>query len=347
MEVGAYCGTHKSKRLALTKPHLIINYDSIWRIGLDMKVVDVVVFDEAHRVSSIKAKATQFFMANPPRRSWLLSGTPMVESPLQMAGQMFSSKGEFFGHRDPHQYLWQNWLWNDRAFRFDEAIVGHGKRIRDLFKQFALFATAESLGLPERLYEVIEVEPSDRDELRRLSAVADQEEPTRSMREQQAVGGWNKISEEQEECSKALALVQLVRDTNDQGDSILVCCRFVEEVKWLGERLNCPIIFGETSLDDREYARSALQKGTAKCVVAQVQTIKLGLDFSAANVQVFYSNDYSGETRAQAEDRTRNLTKKTPSRIIDLVCGEVDKAIAEAVRKKENFNHRMLKEATK
>jgi superfamily II DNA or RNA helicase len=344
MEVGTYCGTHKQKMASLKAPHLVINFESIWRLGLDVTVADVVVLDEAHRVSSLKAKATKFFMAQPPRRSWLLSGTPMVESPLQMAGQMFSAKGEFFGYSDPMKYLWENWSWNDRAFRFEEVTVGHGRRIRELFGQFALFATAESLGLPERLYEVVEVEPSDKDELRRLSAVAGVEEPTKSMREQQAVGGWDQHSQEMCDSAKSRALCELVRDLNEQGDAVLVCCRFVEEVLFLGALLNCATIHGETPLEKREEIRLDLQNGWAKVVVAQVQTVKLGLDFSAANAQVFYSNDYSGETRAQAEDRTRNLAKKTPSRIIDLVCGDVDKAVAKAVRKKENFNHRMLQE---
>ena len=46
-------------------------------------------------------------------------------------------------------------------------------------------------------------------------------------------------TQEQVACAKSEALRELVADATEQGDSVLVCCRFVEEVQWLGKMLNC------------------------------------------------------------------------------------------------------------
>jgi hypothetical protein len=130
-------------------------------------------------------------------------------------------------------------------------------------------------------------------------------------------------------------------------ESVLITCRFVEEVKYLGSLLGCPVIYGEVSPTTREKVREAFAEGITPVIVAQVQTIKLGMDFSKANTHIFYSNDWSGEARTQAEDRTRNITKTMPSRIIDLVSGETDKAVAEAVIEKLDYNTRLLAKGAK
>jgi hypothetical protein len=271
----------------------------------------------------------------------------MIESTLQLAGQLFATDHIFMGWVDPHRYLWTNWHWNEMRYKFEAVDRNHPKEIADFFSVTASKKTAEELGLPARLYEEIEVTPTkcDLERIERNTYLV-LAPALRDMREQMAVGGWDNISECMSSSAKSEELKELIAIFQEQNESVLICCRFVEEVRWISKLLNCKAIWGETPLSVREQVRLSL--GTpATVVVTQVQTIKLGLDFSAANVQIFYSNDWSGETRAQAEDRTRNITKSTPSRIIDLVCGDVDKRVAATVRKKENYNHKTIRKEDK
>jgi SNF2 family DNA or RNA helicase len=91
----------------------------------------------------------------------------------------------------------------------------------------------------------------------------------------------------------------------------------------------------QCSPKERERRRKKFQAGKARVLLAIESCAKYGLDCSAADTAIYYSNEYSGEARTQSEDRIIHALKKAPVLIIDLVTkGTVDEDVLYALRQK-------------
>jgi superfamily II DNA or RNA helicase len=125
-----------------------------------------------------------------------------------------------------------------------------------------------------------------------------------------------------------------------KGEHLVVWCRFLrelEEVNNLLTRIGVPavVIQGKCSQEVRSVRLKQFQTGQVQVLVAQERCARYGLDCSVADTAVYYSNEYSLETRLQSEDRILNPTKFTPSLIVDLVSrGTVDEDLQYVLRQK-------------
>jgi hypothetical protein len=87
---------------------------------------------------------------------------------------------------------------------------------------------------------------------------------------------------------------------------------------------------------ERERIRDLFQSGELTDVVAQVTTIKMGLDFSGLTAEVFLNNSFSQDDRTQAEDRGQHTLRNSPYGIIDIcTAGFKCKQIANKMVKKQ------------
>lgn len=96
---------------------IIINYDSIWRqplkqVLLKMKF-DAIICDESHRIKSPSSKVSKFLTALGRRSShrYLVTGTPLSQSPLDIYAQYRFLNPEIFGTRfDDFKYQYANFV---------------------------------------------------------------------------------------------------------------------------------------------------------------------------------------------------------------------------------------------
>jgi len=97
--------------------------------------------------------------------------------------------------------------------------------------------------------------------------------------------------------------------------------------------------YGDTAIDEREEAKRAFQTGDAlRFLVVNPQTGGFGLTLTAANLTVYYSNDFDAERRAQSEKRAHRIGQTRTCTYVDLVCrGTVDEKILDAVRGKRSL----------
>jgi hypothetical protein len=73
-------------------------------------------------------------------------------------------------------------------------------------------------------------------------------------------------------------------------------------------------------------------------VVAQVDSVARGLDFSKLDRIIYYTNSYSYEVREQSELRGQNVKRSTPYSVVDLCYkGSIDIKVRDIlVTKKSN-----------
>jgi len=103
--------------------------------------------------------------------------------------------------------------------------------------------------------------------------------------------------------------------------------------------------YGETSSDDRDEARRVFKRGSEKeysskvrFLVGNPQTAGYGLNLTAANTVIYYSNSFDGEKRNQSEDRAHRIGQTEKVTYVDLIAkGTIDEKILAALRVKKSL----------
>jgi hypothetical protein len=95
------------------------------------------------------------------------------------------------------------------------------------------------------------------------------------------------------------------------------------------------VVDGRTDDDDREAAKKAFQKGSARAFVMKPME---GLTLTAGSTMIFYDNGFHLRPRLQAEDRAHRIGTLDPVKYIDIVAqGTVDERIIERLRQKQEM----------
>lgn len=109
--------------------------------------------------------------------------------------------------------------------------------------------------------------------------------------------------------------------------------------KYLEKRkLKCSIFYSKN-----KEGSDIFKTGNCQIILAQAKCGRFGLDWSRADVMVYFSNWFSGETRAQSEKRIEHPKKKSPLLYIDILCqNSIDLDIYEALKNKSKTSKQFL-----
>jgi len=108
------------------------------------------------------------------------------------------------------------------------------------------------------------------------------------------------------------------------------------------EDISCCVYDGDTSTDEKERIKDDFSSGKVRVFIGNQRSGSFGLDWlKSADYAIFISNDYSVETREQAEDRIhRGGIKDVSKTIIDIVvAGTVDEKVQESLRVGKELIH--------
>lgn len=300
-----------------------------------------VVIDESYRIANPEATATREILRSertPGQFRAVLSGAPASESGLNLAPQFLFLDGEFFGCASVVDYYGRHCRQDLRSRRWVPERPGHLQEIRDLVQARAYCVQMDDLDLGvDKLFQVWTIEPTPaqvealqwcvlantytatddhgREVVRLLEPLV------RSTFLAKASAGVHPITDEVIGDGKARAVRDWLLEHPDQV--ALVLSRFTVPISVCLELLQAAgipaeAITGATPPAERERIRKDFQAGKLRAVVGQVQTVKMGMDFSAASTLFYLSNSYSQDDRTQSEDRGNHTQKKGVLQIIDL-----------------------------
>jgi len=361
----------KPKKLKLleTKGTKIVTFESSWRLDLDLSQFNAIVFDEALKLQNNQSKLVKYWLQ--ARQEGLLdnkkliglSGAPCPESPLQLATQCLIIQGTWFGFRDYSQYLWRNWTYNERRFKFEPLRREHERECIEKFSNWAFKKSQKDIDIGEKIFEVRRVQASNLEELtlkenlKLAHATHDKEEIAQRVAgvyTQQASSGIKIVEDNPErivqKSNKLISVVNAVRDIldDDAEASVVVMYKFTATGVWLSNELGCELFSGAIDEQTRTRILSNFQNKISRVFVAQVEVAKMGIDLSQADTLIYAEHSWSGDTFIQSTQRTTNLTRNRPALIITY-CTEfksenfnIDEAIYKAVSNKERFNARMI-----
>ena len=288
---------------------------------------------------------------------WLLSGTPIANSPLDLFSQsevMSPSRNDGPMKSFASYYHFRNTYGILGGFRNKQIIAF--KNLDKLQKQFAPFVSRlekkDCLDLPEKLYTVREVplctktwslyQELRHDALMTLSEDDVRVEPNaavRLMRLCQLTSGFvghldnadgflDEMPKNYDDLSteKIDFLVDALLDGElSEERAVIVWCRWRRERAVLAAKLARTElltyqVFGGQSANSREEALRCFQEvDLRRVLLAQPHAGGYGLNLTAAHSAVYLSNDFSYTTRAQSEDRCHRVGQRNAVTYIDVI----------------------------
>jgi len=335
---------------------------------LSIKPWKGIIVDESYRIANEANKVTKYLLRKTPESCEFrvcLTGIPSPENPLNLVTQHLFAFKEFMGYTEYGDYIWDNWRYCKYERKYLPYDKKHPQAMLDYHLSKAFCLTLEDLGKgSKRLYRTLRV-PADLSQEIMLAEILD---PKFTYVKKGVLGqqkilkldplvkgifvqliscGIHPIQHEVLSTSKQKFIAQYIQETLGK-ESVVVFSRFILDIETVAKELkevgiSCEIITGETPIGDRDILRKRFQKGEFQVVVAQVKTVKMGLDFSIADTIIYSSNSFSCDDRLQSEERIINLNKSRPVEIID-VCtvypngGSFDISVSDTLKAKESIS---------
>lgn len=354
-------GSKKHRLIILDRPAdiYIINYEGMRILDacLAARKFDLVVFDESHALknhTSLQSKAGFRVAMSCPQRI-IMTGTPIMNSPLDIYGQYRCLSPDLFG-----MSFYQ--------FRARYAIMGGflGKQVIKYINQDRLKALTlscadyrtkeECLDLPPKLYETVRVDllPEQARMYKQLKeqfitsckeqVVTAPVMLTRLMRFSQIAAGFYKTIEGKEvsyeKNPKHEWLIEWLKETQAKT---VVFVRFIHELKSLEEALQRSgigyvSVYGGTE-DRIAVVRRYNSSPDLQVFIGQIDTAGQGINLQSASYCVFLSNNYSFGDREQAESRIHRAGQVAKNcTYIDVVArGTIDDSVLKILKKKESL----------
>jgi SNF2 family DNA or RNA helicase len=328
---------------------------------------DVVILDESTKIKNPKAAITRALIAHSQNFAHraVLSGYPAPESPLDYFCQMAFLYGHFCNAKN-----W--WNFRDRHFHNPFGFEWFPRKGMVDYIKRQVHATSSVLRRKDvdigskKFYErrVVELNPEQRRLIRQIDKDLEYQLDgeivdtkyviTAVLWMARIAGGFTPDGKILINPAKQKAILELLKgELNNQ--SVLIWFRFNSELHAMRKFLKrkgyekMHWITGEVPVGARKVIQAWFNRGGSnKILLMQVQCGKMGIDLSAADTAIYYSNSYSGEARAQSEDRIIHPVKKRPLLYVDIVSGgSVDEDVIELIRKKaftaKRFMARLLK----
>jgi len=317
---------------------------------------DAVVLDESTRIRSPKAQIAKLILRHTRcEHRALLSGLPNPESAMDWFNQMVFLKGDLldttnywaFRQKYFRQLFPGSWDWRPRA--------GTLRRMKEEVHQHAFVMTAKQAGMGRtHIYEKRRVEMTAHQKAMQKSILRDFEAngeetkwvPVQQMWLARLAGGFDHDGSNLISDAKLHELMSILKDDLPKSQ-LVVWARFRSEIKAIRaylakKKIAVASITGATSRHDRKIRIRKFQRGALRVLVIQQRIGMMGLNLSAADADVYYSNMWDNEVRSQCEHRIEHMTKKRPLLHIDLMTRHsVDEEVIPRLRQKK-LNARMF-----
>ncbi len=146
-------------------------------------------------------------------------------------------------------------------------------------------------------------------------------------------------------------LLETIMDLPTDSKAV-IWCKYTHEIEMISEVLTqagykSARLYGELTVEERERELERF-KADAEFLVANKGCGAFGLNLQFANYAIYYSNDWSWQTRSQSEDRIHRTGQTQNVHIIDLICeNTIDERIYTSLMNKEGLVESFRREIDK
>lgn len=332
---------------------------------------DLVILDESTRIKNPQAQITKIINGGTVRAGGrrttyaglrrvskyraILTGLPAPESDMDYFEQMRFVYGSFLGYSN---------FWEFRQGLFLPAPEGYGwvpkhgtqQKVEAAVQASSFVLSRREAGIGsakvyERRYaylpEKVAQQYKELEETWEFGGLETKWEIVANTWLARIAGGGNPGGQGWLHDSKYNLLLELLTGEL-RREPVLVWFRFTQELNravqgLVEEGVEAAKIDGSTPPAERAELQRRFQAGQLRVLCMQSRTSRYGLDFSRASTAIYYSNEYSWETRSQTEDRLVHPQKNDPLLYIDLVTQEtVDLDALRILRRKRIRGDRFM-----
>ena len=298
-------------------------------------VIGMVVVDEVHKCKNPKAKQTEGLLELDTHYKLGLTGTPIVNSPLDLYAMM-----KWLNRTVPPKTYFEAKYCIKGGFE-DREVIGY-KNLDDLAFDFHCWTLRrtkkECLDLPEKTVQTYYVDllPEQKKlykeiqkDLRERSAeiMAAASPMGQLVGLKKATGCPPRVMESfpPEACAKLESLLDIVEEVIASGQKIVIFCYHVFTIEYLNWALrkhgyNPALIYGAISNEVREANEHAFQTiPECNIILGNYQTMGTGINLTASSTIVEYELPWTAADEEQAQDRCHRIGQFNPVNVIRLV----------------------------
>lgn len=328
----------------------------------------MMVIDESSKIKNHSSSRTEkcFDLGGRSEYRLVLTGTPITQGLHDLYSQMMFLDQSIIGCKSYFQFRNRYCIMGGFENR---SILGYQFEhdLLDKVRPYVDVVTKEEAmpHLLENDYLDLEVEPTKQqlDAIRQLKDLMEAEQDGKTItvstvmerltRYQQVLGGHFPFEDEdgayqaepiKGKNPKLEALLDYIEPI-DVDTKVIIWARFRPELELIASRLRDAYGVGSVAefhggLDDNERQRQAdeFQNGNRRFIVSNPQCGGMGQEWSAADVAIYYSNEFSYENRKQSEERTIHADKRKSIMYVDIISNHTaDKMITKALAKKQSM----------
>lgn len=363
---------------------VVMNYEGLQMELLMRKIhewgPEFFIADESHRLKNPTSKRARIAvkLADKAKERYLLTGTPILNSPMDIYMQMrildggktlgsnfFAFRARYFVDRNEKWRTSHNYFpdWQPRTELFQELYYKVSTKSLRAVK-------SECLDLPPLVRETVEVDLTReqrkaydemRDDLITYLQTAPQDKAavatialTKALRLQQIASGFVSVVDGEvvsfKENPKLDALMSLLEDYTP-ASKVIVWAAFKENYRAIAERLDRSgiayrMMTGDTPKDEREANLEAFRKDeSVRVLISNQKAGGTGINLIESDVSIYFSKNFSLEDDLQSEARNYRGGSERHAKVtrIDIIAREtLDETITNALQKKLNMSEAIL-----
>lgn len=365
----------------------VLNYEALQTEALFKELVlwkpDALVCDESHRCKEHRSKRARYVLqiARTARRRYILTGTPIINSPMDIFMQYQILEGgrgdatstfqtnNFYVFRAKYFEDKNAYMPRDRWFPNWQPKVTTSAQFNELiYRKASRALKKDCMDLPPMVCQTIEIGMSieqeklykemKRDFITFLKdsnkVVLAQMALTKGLRLQQIASGYVKTEDgleiELKETPREAALRDLLTDLTP-GHKVIVWAIFKRNYKQIGKvcdqlGIKYALLTGDQTSKEKNESVEAFEKDpSVRVMIANQGAGGIGINLVSASYSIFFSRDFSLEKDIQAEARNYRGGSEIHEKVtrIDLVIpNTIDELVLKALKEKQKISDLIL-----
>lgn len=350
------------KRIDELPYYLILNIESLRNETIaDMlsdycayKRINMIIFDEMHKCKNPRSQAGKSFLRLNSKYKIALSGTPIVNNPLDIYLYLrwIGVEGRNFWQFQNYYCIYKEiYLWKQNKKIKIPIGVQHMDEIKRQMNRFMIRRLKKDvLTLPEKIYKTEYLEMGEkqrkiyeeiyRNMLKDVDKIKQSKNPlTHFIRLRQATIDTQLVSSTVSESVKLDRMKDIVEETVNNGEKILIFSNYREPVDRAMEILKKykpACITADTKDVEKEKKRF---KTETDVMIGTIKVMGTGHTLTEATTVLFLDQPWTNADLEQAEDRVHRIGQQHTVQYITLICsGTVDERVNEIVTNKKNMS---------
>jgi SNF2 family DNA or RNA helicase len=336
------------------------------------------IIDESTCIKTPRSKGTRKILAMSPKFNVrrIITGSPITNSPFDMFAQSQFLEKNCLGFQTYNRFKEYYAVFkpirlaNGRTINVPERFVNLDDLAKRLEPMSYRVLKKDCLDLPPKIYETrsVDLTPIQRkiynDILANKFTEFEGKEMTADivlttlLRQHQIICGSYTADDGTiiriPECPRIYQLMDLLEETSGK---VIIFANYVDNIKQICEYIEAKYgkesyvhYYGDTTTAERTDAIRLFEDplSPVRFFVGNTQTAGRGITLVQAETVIYYSNNYSLESRQQSEDRAHRPGQTKSVTYVDMLCRDtIDEKIIKALMSKQSISQQILQDDPK